>query len=207
MSAIKNKLQSRRGASITFALLLFLVCAVISSVVIVAATASAGRMSGVKETDQRYYAAIEAAKRLQTIFDGKQLEVTYDLDKNKKEDRSQASYNLIKGTGSYQMLKDYSFYLLTQEMPYTEAATEIPNAAAADYTCTVTPKLEGGLLTFSISVTGGTENINTGTYALDIVFASNVKRPDPGSGATTARATVSWKLHSLKKGRATISDA
>ena len=89
--------------------------------------------------------------------------------------------------------------------PYT--APDIPAITNDGYTCTVAPKLEGGLLTFSISATGGTANINTGTYALDIVFASNVKRPDPGSGATKAKATVSWKLHSLKKGRATISDA
>ncbi len=202
MSAIKNKLQSRRGASITFALLLFLVCAVISSVVIVAATASAGRMSGVKETDQRYYAAIEAAKRLQTIFDGKQVEVTYDRS-TKSRDTATIT---VPADGNYTLLKNISFCAAT-DTAYEGAAVTIPNAAAADYTCTVTPKLEGGLLTFSISVTGGTENINTGTYALDIVFASNVKRPDPGSGATTARATVSWKLHSLKKGRATISDA
>ena len=201
MSAIKNKLKSRRGASITFALLLFLVCAVISSVVIVAATASAGRVSGVKETDQRYYAAIEAAKRLQTIFDKKQVEVTYDRS-TKSRDTATIT---VPADGNYTLLKNISFCAATGTA-YEGGAVTITNGGAADYTCTVTPKLEGGLLTFSISVTGGTENINTGTYALDIVFASNVKRPDPGSGATKAKATVSWKLHSLKKGRATISD-
>ena len=41
MNGIGQKLRSDRGASITFALLLFLVCAVVSSVVIVAGTAAA----------------------------------------------------------------------------------------------------------------------------------------------------------------------
>ena len=53
MSILKKKVASRRGASITFALLLFLVCAVVSSVVIVAGTAAAGRISRMAEMDQR----------------------------------------------------------------------------------------------------------------------------------------------------------
>ena len=61
---ILTKLRSRTGASITFALLLFLVCAVLSSVIIVAASAAAGRMSGIAEADQRYYAVTSAAELL-----------------------------------------------------------------------------------------------------------------------------------------------
>ena len=40
MSGIRTKLNSQRGASITFALLLFLVCAVVGSVVLTAGTGS-----------------------------------------------------------------------------------------------------------------------------------------------------------------------
>ena len=61
MQTIKKKLRSQYGASITFALLLFLVCAALCSVIIVAATSSAGRMSKLAETDQRYYAVTSAA--------------------------------------------------------------------------------------------------------------------------------------------------
>ena len=64
MNRVQRKLRSRRGASITFALLLFLVCAVVSSVVIVAGTAAAGRMSRLAEMDQRYYAVTSAAELL-----------------------------------------------------------------------------------------------------------------------------------------------
>lgn len=62
MQMIRKKLQSRRGASITYALLLFLVCAVIGSVVLTAGTVAAGRMSQVAEMDQRYYSVNSAAR-------------------------------------------------------------------------------------------------------------------------------------------------
>ncbi len=56
------KLRSGRGASITFALLLFLVCAVIGSVVLAAGTAASGRVSQLAQSDGRYYAVTSAAQ-------------------------------------------------------------------------------------------------------------------------------------------------
>ena len=66
---LKQKLKSQIGASITFALLLFLVCAVVGSAVLVAGTAAAGRMSKVAEMDQRYYAVNSAAKLLVDLME------------------------------------------------------------------------------------------------------------------------------------------
>ena len=68
LNGIKNKLSSQAGASITFALLLFLVCAVLCSVILTAATAASGRMSGIAEADQRYYAVTSAAELLKNVF-------------------------------------------------------------------------------------------------------------------------------------------
>ena len=79
VKAIQSKLKSRRGASITFALLLFLVCAVVSTVVIVAASATAGRMSQRAATDQRYYAVTSAAGLLRDEFDGATAVVEYSF--------------------------------------------------------------------------------------------------------------------------------
>ena len=75
MSRIKNRLRSRRGASITFALLLFLVCAVLSSVILVAATTAAGRIAGMVEADQRYYAVTSASELLKELINGKTVTV------------------------------------------------------------------------------------------------------------------------------------
>ena len=68
MQTIKKKLRSQYGASITFALLLFLVCAALCSVIIVAATTAAGRMSKLAETDQRYYAVTSAAELMKDLL-------------------------------------------------------------------------------------------------------------------------------------------
>ena len=200
MNAIKNKIRSQRGASITFALLLFLVCAVLSSVIIVAATTAAGRMSGLKESDQRYYAATEAAKRLEYLFDEAKIEVTYKQSGATVEN---STFNVLSDADSA-LLREYSLYAAMEEAK-KGAGLSITSTTAEGYTCTVTPALEGGLLTFEIKADGGTKNINSGTYALDIVFASNVKNPDLAGSAATKKATVSWKLHSLKKRRATTS--
>ncbi len=75
MKKIKRKLRSEKGASITFALLIFLVCAVISSVVLVAATTASGRISREAETDQRYYSVTSAAELLKEMIDGKSATV------------------------------------------------------------------------------------------------------------------------------------
>ena len=75
MNRIKHKLCSRSGASISFALLLFLVCAVLCSVILAAATAAAGRMAKIAETDQRYYAVTSAAELMKDIINNKTVTV------------------------------------------------------------------------------------------------------------------------------------
>ena len=75
MPALKKKITSERGASITFSLLLFLVCAIISSVVIVAATAVGGRASKLAEMDQRYYAVNSAAELIRDELEGTKVTV------------------------------------------------------------------------------------------------------------------------------------
>ena len=59
---IHNVLRSRTGASITFALLLFLVCSVVGVLVLTAGTTAAGRTSNLAKMDQRYYSVTSAAK-------------------------------------------------------------------------------------------------------------------------------------------------
>lgn len=67
---IAQKLRSETGASITYALLLFLVCAALSAVILVAATTASGRMSNISETDQRYYSVTSACEFLAETLGG-----------------------------------------------------------------------------------------------------------------------------------------
>lgn len=72
---IYAKLKNEEGASITYALLLFLVCAVVGSIVIAAGTAASGRMSKAVEMDQRYYSVMSAAELLMRELDSETVEI------------------------------------------------------------------------------------------------------------------------------------
>ncbi len=65
---IMNKLRSNKGASITFGLLLFLVCAILCSVIIAAASANAGRLTKLADSEQKYFAVMSAAELLKDEF-------------------------------------------------------------------------------------------------------------------------------------------
>lgn len=67
LCAVKKKLNSQRGASLSIALLLFLVCLAVSSVVLTAGTAAAGRLSELKKMDQRYYSVTSAAELVRDL--------------------------------------------------------------------------------------------------------------------------------------------
>lgn len=81
MHAIRKKLQSQRGASLTFALLLFLVCAVIGSLVLAAGFAAAGRLAKLAESEQRYYAVNSAAEFVLDQLCGEDNKVTVGIKK------------------------------------------------------------------------------------------------------------------------------
>ena len=75
MNQLQRKLRSQKGASITIALLIFLVCAVVGVSVLVAGTASAGRMASAAKADQRFYAVSSAGEQLIGMIEGEQVQV------------------------------------------------------------------------------------------------------------------------------------
>ena len=86
MKSVIRKLQSQTGASLSFALLLFLVCTVISSIVIISATAVSGRMSEMTDMDQRYYSVTSAAELLRSLVDGKEVTIIKRTDEETQEE-------------------------------------------------------------------------------------------------------------------------
>ncbi len=97
---MKHKLQSQRGAAITFALLIFLVCAVVGSVVLGAGTAAAGRISGLPKSDQRYYSVTSAARLFEEQFAGTNVTVTRTQTYTVTE-TTPIKYDTSTGTYSY----------------------------------------------------------------------------------------------------------
>ncbi|MCR5097193.1 MAG: hypothetical protein K6A70_10745 [Erysipelotrichaceae bacterium] len=65
-NVIRKKLKSNEGASLMVALLFFVVCAAIGSIVLTAATAASGRMKGIKNNNQNFYSVLSAAKIYET---------------------------------------------------------------------------------------------------------------------------------------------
>ncbi len=75
MNAVQRKLCDRSGATLTVALLFFIMCAAAGSVILVAATTSTGRLSQLQASDQNYYAVVSAAKLIRDEIDGQTIGV------------------------------------------------------------------------------------------------------------------------------------
>ncbi len=93
-----EKLKQDRGASLTFALLLFMVCAVIGSVVLASATATAGRASETVAMDQRYYSVSSAAELFRETLNGKS--VTYTLTRTATRTETTTITPVLDGSGN-----------------------------------------------------------------------------------------------------------
>ena len=63
-NATLRKIKSSRGASLSIALFLFLICSVLGAVLLTAATTASGRLADLAEMDQRYYAVTSASELL-----------------------------------------------------------------------------------------------------------------------------------------------
>ena len=200
MRNVRRKLGSQAGASITFALLLFLVCAVISSVVIVAATAAGGRLSKLAEMDQRYYAVTSAAELLKHEIDGKTVIVTPGKD---AEGNTAYTVQYKEGTEDVgALLADASARLVsgnTDAQTFALTATGIADAALD---CTIAETVGADrLLTFDISNTGGAAG---SIYRLRLVFTPNIRTSAPDADGSV-KTTLTWSFQSLKKTRGGVT--
>lgn len=77
---LQEKLKNSSGASILVALFVLLVCSVISSIVVTAGMASAGRIVNVAKTDQRYYTVSSAANILKETIEDNPIVITRKYD-------------------------------------------------------------------------------------------------------------------------------
>lgn len=86
-SWITHKVRSQRGASLSMALMLMLVCTTVAAIVLAAGTAAAGRFSQLKSMDRSYYNVTSAAKVFsEMIGDGYTITVVRECDKAHKDD-------------------------------------------------------------------------------------------------------------------------
>ena len=203
MKRAAEKLKSSRGASLMMALLLFLVCAVIGSAVLVAGTAASGRMSKIAEMDRRYYAVNSAAGLLADLYKDEAVKIVV-------EDSGGASptvrcYRYVSGSFT-EVGQNYSLPVQTGFL----LAAKCGNGAS--FTPTVALDVPGG----AVAVTGTifpdgrleyTVSDADSNYKLLVVFAAqksenkSIKTEETAEGTrtiTTTETSITWKLSDVK---------
>ena len=113
---ILKRLRSNTGASLTFALLLFLVCSVVGSVVLAAGSAAAGRASKLSQSDQRYHAVSSAAEFLASELSGKGNTITVI--------RTRTQTDTVTTAYRYQEMLDNGRSLNPPQFAYIPGTTE-----------------------------------------------------------------------------------
>ena len=222
MHKLKQKLKSQTGASITFALLLFLVCAVVGSAVLVAGTAAAGRMSKIAEMDQRYYAVNSAARLLVDQIAGEKNTATimniealgtpsdtddtaaasgfYYLDKTgtmKKIDVSDSTKFNIQQEAAYWLTKNDSAPREKKTLHLTATASGVTDADHMNVDIEETIDADGGLTLLIKSKEDAAKN--DGQYSLKLKFnlaKSKVVDETEKQRITTYKYT--WNVQNLQ---------
>ena len=219
MQKLKQKLKSQTGASITFALLLFLVCAVVGSVVLTAGTAAAGRMSELAKMDQRYYSVTSAAQLLRDTMDGKQVSVTQSFVTINGGTPTQQGEKVLEGSDS-PILKDAAEKLAETSVSESGLTSKWTLNTAENAELNV--KIEETLLpdgTMTMLISNAADNSSGGTsgpsyiYTLQMVFSadktesvdSRTKEQYSSDGLKTKTVTetkttsITWRLNSIGK--------
>lgn len=137
-SDIKTKIKSENGASIAFALLLFLVCIVVSTIIITAATAASGRLSNLAKMDQKYYLVNSVAEMIEDTFNNevvvvKTIEKDYKGGSGNSDPLNEThTYKYVKSDTTDSVVEYELEGLPLQMMNYINGSSEV-----ASYTLTL----------------------------------------------------------------------
>lgn len=212
MNRLKKKIRSQTGASLTFALLLFLVCAVVGSVVLTAGTAAAGRMSEITEMDQRFYSVNSAARLLIELIDDKPVTIVETIPES-----GIATYEYGDGTE----LNYSSFDSIVKEAAYYYITNAEKDAPGFPLNMTLETDGEDYKSALKVSITGtiagsdgkvesvdknkvfpfGTIGLKlendseTDKYAMDLTFVPDVKKSED---QTVTTWKITWYVQDAK---------
>lgn len=192
MNALKRKLTSQSGASITYALLLFLVCAVVSSVVLAAGTAASGRMSQSVESDQRYYAVTSAAEFLKKHIDGQKVTLKktdpkgYIPVESASELLAYSSKTAVLGEKNE---KDYHLNVEVSDETISETLVDIKSVIDVFSVSEATPKL-----TMTITNHPDPDKDNK-LFSINLEFTASIE--ERKEKKTTDVKIVTWNFYRL----------
>lgn len=128
---VRRRLQSERGASLFMALMLFLVCMVVSSVVLAAATTFMGVNVTRGKSDQRYYSVSSAVKLFSSwMGEDRRVEVSALQKRTKGDDDSGTVEPLEMPTLSGQKGEAFNDVLLEATLFGLYGTDDLANATA-----------------------------------------------------------------------------
>lgn len=87
MTRVQRKIEDRSGASLSVALLFFLVCAIVGSILIAAASAAMGRMKNIEQGEQDRYAVDSAMELIAEKMGGGEVTFTASMFANNPDKR------------------------------------------------------------------------------------------------------------------------
>ena len=179
MNRFKKKLRSQTGASITFALLLFLVCAVVGSAVLTAGTAAAGRMAKVAEYDQRYYAVTSAAELLHKLLEESEIQSveTYPLTTQNGTLTIGALESSVMSDPSDPAVTDFGLPGKLFKI-ITDTSTSAPEVFDWGITGNGTPGAANDYSKLDVWVNGRIQRLKEGDVLTGAVVTMNIKNSD-----------------------------
>lgn len=148
-------MRSQRGASLPLALLLFLICALLASVVLSASTTAAGRHAQLSSMDQRYYSVTSAANLVRDAFQSQQVEIECTEVRDASTVVTYVSGGTINRT---ETIGDVKSFALSVDGKQVMAASSEDGDAALDTSSLTLPELcalyalLGGQRTGAVSV-------------------------------------------------------
>lgn len=143
---VRNKLKSRRGASIIIALLVLLICVTAGTAALTAAGANLGRYSHMRADQQRYLAVSSAVKLVRSELCDQSFSASVQVveDKSPVLEEGQVPFqvetlgNDAQYTGAFEswLLDDLKDLFLATAIPEdwrAQAGLSLPDAAACTY--------------------------------------------------------------------------
>ena len=216
MKHLTQKLKSQRGASMLFALLVFLLCMLAGTAALTAAAANAGRYSHLEEEQRQYFSVASALDLLQARLDEEfekksvSIKVIYETyeswkynETSGKMEYSSPSYGLTLDPNPKVPGQEFSYYqklLFENCVPkewrdrFSYDLSFLPNEFTKTYTVrldtsTTTPEWADSLYPVTVEVKNGTD---TGKYALEMHLTT-----DEAGGAYPLKAV--WTGEAITK--------
>lgn len=118
---IRKKYENTSGASIFIALIFLLICALVGSVVLTAASASSGRLVDLKKNEQSYYTVLSAAKLLKNEIEGENYSRAQVISKNNEVMADE--YNVLPKKGVKDFLKKAADQVFESQSFYSDTWT------------------------------------------------------------------------------------